>query len=411
MGHTILAIDDSPTLRKFITKHLGMHSANYEILTAADGTEGLAMAKERRPHVILLDFILPDMNGEDVCNKLKDDPDTSEIPIILMSSSAPDITRTEAKFNIVKRSLVKPFSPQLLCAAVSFVLKDGKESSPSSGKTAPAPPPAPAAKPESLPTMMIPRGEKTAAAPSPSQILLKGNSSCYSLISTLRGIAGKGYSGVLRFHHPTIHMEVYFKSGLFVLATSRDCGAYFKDAPIAVSEEEKPLLEELQKKQSETGYPVFLQMAQRQLLPQENADQMTLQYGAFMFALAWTATDSAFEFEEIQDMPDFLRTRGPLFNSSDDFALETLRLVGNECLTALEWGPPTGVPAYTRAGYEQVQSLTLNDEEVAFANQVVVGGQTLEAIAAAANMDIETAHRVLFRFLALEIFDYWTATA
>jgi CheY-like chemotaxis protein len=372
------------------------------------------LAKERNPEVILLDFILPDMNGEDVCNKLKEDPATAEIPIILMSSSAPDITRTEAKFDIVKRSLVKPFSPQLLCAAVSFVLKDGNETT-ANGKAAPAPPPAPTpaplAKAESLPTMMIPRIEKKAAAPAPSQILLKGNSSYYSLISTLRGIAGKGFSGILRFNHPLIPMEVYFKSGLFVLATSRDCNAYFKDAPIAVSEEEKPLLEELKKKQTETGHPVFLQMAERQLLPQDNADQMTLQYGAFMFALAWTATDSEFEFEEIQDMPAFLKTRAPLFNGSDDFALETLRLVGNECLTALEWGPPTGVPAYTRAGYEQVQQLTLNDEEVAFANQVVVGGQTLEAIAAAANLDIETAHRVLFRFLALEIFDYWTATA
>jgi CheY-like chemotaxis protein len=400
MGHTILAIDDSPTLRKFITKHLGAHSSSYEIITAADGTEGLALAKERRPSVILLDFILPDMNGEDVCNKLKEDESTSGIPIILMSSSAPDITRTEAKFDIVKRSLVKPFSPQLLCTAVGFVLKQDT--------TAPLEAPAAADKPH--PKSASP-SNTAPSAPSSGLIRLKGNSSYFSLIAALRGISEKTYTGILRFQHPQILMEVYFKQGAFMLATSRDCDAYFKDAPIAVSDEEKPLLEELKKKQSETGQPVFLQMAERQLLPPENAEQMTLQYGAFMFALAWTAIDSDFEFEELSSMPDFLKARSPLFNRSDDFALETLRLVGSECMTAVQWGPPTGVPAYTRAGYERVQQLSLNEEEVAFANQVVVGGQTLEAITAAAGMDNETAHRVLFRFLALEIFDYWTATS
>jgi hypothetical protein len=113
----------------------------------------------------------------------------------------------------------------------------------------------------------------------------------------------------------------------------------------------------------------------------------------------------------VQNMPDFLRTRGPVFNSIEEFALETLRLVGNECLTALQWPSPNGVPAYTRAGYERIQQLSLNEEEAAFANQVLIGGQTLEAIAATNDIDLNTAHRILFRFLALELFDYWTATS
>ncbi|NJK92084.1 MAG: hypothetical protein HC904_09805 [Blastochloris sp.] len=130
-----------------------------------------------------------------------------------------------------------------------------------------------------------------------------------------------------------------------------------------------------------------------------------------MFSLAWTALDADFEFEELTELPEFLKLLNPIFKGSDDFALETLRLVGPECMTALNWGAPSGVPAYTRAGYERVQQLPLNEEEVAFANHVVTGGQSLEAIASAANMDLETAHRVLFRFLALEIFDYWSAPA
>ncbi|NJK92083.1 MAG: response regulator [Blastochloris sp.] len=239
MGHTILAIDDSPTLRKFISKHLSAHSSSYEILTAADGTEGLKLASERKPDLILLDFILPDMNGEDVCNKLKESDVTAGIPIVLMSSSAPDITRTEAKFDIIKRSLVKPFSPQLLCAAVSALLKgteaQGKsDANPArsgiSTSSAAAHP-----EPESMPTMLMTRRQKPSEAdPSPARIRLKGSSSYFPLISALRGINEKAYTGLLRFSHNSVPMEIYFKSGLFVLATTRDCDAYFKDAPIAV---------------------------------------------------------------------------------------------------------------------------------------------------------------------------------
>ena len=409
MSYTILAIDDSPTLRKFITKHLVAYSAQYEVLTAADGTEGIALASEREPDLILLDFNFPDMNGEDVCIILKENPVTADIPIILMSSSTPDITRTEGKFSSIKRSLIKPFSPQLLSAAVSFVLQsdDGKSTKSTTKNLTPAQVKQ-ILQPESLPTMMIPKKIKGSVT-APIELAFKANTSYFPLILALRGIATKKHSGVLRFQHPNVLMEIYFKSGLFVVATSRNPTAYFKDAPISVSEEEKPLLEELKLKQSETGHPVFMQMEERGILFPENAAQMTYQYGVFMFALAWTAQDSDFEFEKLNELPHFLHKSEPLFNSADSFALESLRLVGAECLVTFDTNSATGTPAYTSSGYKRIQNISLNEEEISFANQVILGGQSLNAIATASGMDIGMAHRILFRFLNLEIFDYWPA--
>jgi hypothetical protein len=92
-----------------------------------------------------------------------------------------------------------------------------------------------------------------------------------------------------------------------------------------------------------------------------------------------------------------------------EWAMESLRRVGSESASAMAWGEPTGIPAYTRRGYERIQQIPLNDEEVAFA--ALIGPTTsLAQIADALHIDTETAQRILHRFLCLEIFDYWPAS-
>ena len=85
----VLAVDDSATIRKAM--ELVLDPADYDLELAASGSEAVAKAIEFQPQVILLDFILPDMRGADVCQKLSEDPTTAGIPVVLISAKGAEI--------------------------------------------------------------------------------------------------------------------------------------------------------------------------------------------------------------------------------------------------------------------------------------------------------------------------------
>jgi two-component system, cell cycle response regulator DivK len=81
---TVLLIDDSKFLRR--ANELSLTKAGHRIITASDGEEGLRLARERMPDVIVLDMMLPKLGGADLLHLLKGDPTTAKIPIIVLSS-------------------------------------------------------------------------------------------------------------------------------------------------------------------------------------------------------------------------------------------------------------------------------------------------------------------------------------
>ena len=83
-GVTILAVDDDVNARKLIT--LLLEREGYRVITAAHGEEALILAKVQRPQVILLDIMMPKMNGYDALKRLRQDPDTKEIPVIMVTA-------------------------------------------------------------------------------------------------------------------------------------------------------------------------------------------------------------------------------------------------------------------------------------------------------------------------------------
>lgn len=86
---TILLIEDEPTLQKAFGDVLD--KAGYKITGALDGEQGLKMAKETNPDMILLDLILPKMDGFEVLEKIMADPETKDIPVIILTN----LERTE----------------------------------------------------------------------------------------------------------------------------------------------------------------------------------------------------------------------------------------------------------------------------------------------------------------------------
>jgi len=83
MGKRVLVIEDSRFLRTGFEKMLSR--SGFEVLVAQDGEEGLATASNEIPDVIVLDWIMPKMQGAEVLTKLKQDPKTSSIPVIVIS--------------------------------------------------------------------------------------------------------------------------------------------------------------------------------------------------------------------------------------------------------------------------------------------------------------------------------------
>jgi DNA-binding response OmpR family regulator len=84
MNETVLLIDDSKFLRR--ANELAISRSGYRVLVAADGDEGLRLAREKVPDVIVLDMLLPKLSGEQLIMALKADPNMMQIPIIVLSS-------------------------------------------------------------------------------------------------------------------------------------------------------------------------------------------------------------------------------------------------------------------------------------------------------------------------------------
>src|SRR6056300_893305 len=93
MGERILIVDDVATNR--IVLKVKLRSACYEVLQASSGHEALRMARHAAPDLILLDVMMPDLDGLSVCARLKRDPATRDIPIILITSRLDHASKLE----------------------------------------------------------------------------------------------------------------------------------------------------------------------------------------------------------------------------------------------------------------------------------------------------------------------------
>jgi len=117
---TVLLADDDPGLRRLVGATLG--SEHFNLLSASDGEETLAIARELRPALILLDINMPRKNGLEVCRLLKADPATSAIKIVMLTASGSENDRTRAFEADADDYFVKPFSPIALLDKVYALL-------------------------------------------------------------------------------------------------------------------------------------------------------------------------------------------------------------------------------------------------------------------------------------------------
>jgi len=121
MTRTILIVEDETDILNLIEWHL--RTEKYTVLTAKDGIKGLDAAIRQLPDLIVLDLMLPGMDGLEVCKALKRNPKTEHIPVIMLTAKGEEVDRIVGLELGADDYMVKPFSPRELTLRVRAILK------------------------------------------------------------------------------------------------------------------------------------------------------------------------------------------------------------------------------------------------------------------------------------------------
>ena len=121
-GKKVLVVDDTETLRVFVEEMLSTADPRMRIETASNGTDGLSRCGSFRPDLILLDYSLPDINGDEVCRRLLESERTNQIPVIMMSGHVAEMAAAAARYENIVLTLPKPFLSAALNDAVLTIL-------------------------------------------------------------------------------------------------------------------------------------------------------------------------------------------------------------------------------------------------------------------------------------------------
>jgi DNA-binding response OmpR family regulator len=116
----LMIADDEAGVRSLV--RMTLDTGDYEIIEAADGEEALALAREHRPELLLLDAMMPKRSGFDVCRELKEDRETNGTTVVMLTARAQEADRDRGTAAGADDYFTKPFSPLALLEKVEEVL-------------------------------------------------------------------------------------------------------------------------------------------------------------------------------------------------------------------------------------------------------------------------------------------------
>ncbi len=381
MSQKILVIDESLSASKLAEGVLAQNFSGVDVLLAQRGADAFDRFNVAQPDLIILDEAMPDMDAESICYRLLNDPTTAKVPVVLLATNGNGDAIEERYHNVVK-VLMKPVAPQLLLEVVQTTLSKTK----AYGNPA-----------------------RQLLFHDPSRTVFSGHTAFFSLRSALQMAYGDKLTGVLRFFINRFPIELYVNQGRFLFATTRNFQLYCRESPVILSATNLGLIVEGQTTQAASGCPIFLFLSVRNGFPHDDVVQIVRDHGMRVFSSLWTAGRVTFEFEELQQFPDYARNFPAANEDPDNWILGSLRYVRFENLMGTQRPDPNGSPAYTRKGYELIQRLKLNDVEARFAT-AINGAESLQQIAKKIGIPLNDALLIVFRFAALDIIDYWSST-
>jgi CheY-like chemotaxis protein len=237
-----------------------LSSQGYKVVLASDGEAGIAMAKAEKPEVILVDFVMPKMNGFQVCKTLKEDPEFQDTPIILVTSKGDKVGSKFVDVLGITEYFTKPFQPEELLAKIREVIDKRKavkaaqiaqqrRPGPSAGAAAMGSSLSGAGQPvyaaaaqasglenlvreivngmfeefirNQLPELIrqeLGRGGVAASGPTPAGI--QGNLASFRIVEVMQMLGLQRQTGKLAIVHQEEEAEIYFRDGAVVYATT-----------------------------------------------------------------------------------------------------------------------------------------------------------------------------------------------
>jgi len=117
----ILVIDDEPDLRELV--RINLDQAGYSVEAVSTGREALHALRHSTPDLVVLDLMLPDISGTELCKKIRSDSALAEIPVIMLTAKAAEVDRVVGFELGADDYVTKPFSPRELSLRIAAVLR------------------------------------------------------------------------------------------------------------------------------------------------------------------------------------------------------------------------------------------------------------------------------------------------
>jgi len=322
-GETILVVDDSPTICKLV--ELSLTKAGYRIETARTGEGGIEAAQARAPDLILLDFLLPDIKGDDVCRAISTQVKLAQVPVIVMSAKGEEIGECFAAMPNVMNIISKPFSPEALLAVVTHTFeKVGKKSEPA--KALPG-----SDSRIDIASLMSAEGKEEAGPDRPDfAAALAGDLALISIADVLLLLQDRVYTGTVALSHARARLDIYLNQGRIDFAGAHGVPDEFLLGRFLVSGghvTEETLGKVIEDRKTEGSSELLgAYLCVRGLLSQTGLHKaMAKQTAALLFeSLRWSS--GRFSFRVQTDLPAVAREAG-LGLAVDGLILEGLRRV------------------------------------------------------------------------------------
>ena len=212
-GESILVVDDSPTILKLV--ELTLAKAGFHVSTADCGEHGILAATEQPPDLLLLDYLLPDLNGDDVCRAISGNVALASVPVVVMSAKGEEAGTCFSNLASVVDILPKPFSPDALLAVVNHALE----------KRGPQPEPVARETSDHLDVSgLLPKTQedKPAGLPiGPDGAALLGDLAVVSIADVLLLLQDRQHSGALHLVGSEASIDIFVNKGRIDFASAR----------------------------------------------------------------------------------------------------------------------------------------------------------------------------------------------
>jgi DNA-binding response OmpR family regulator len=120
----VLIVDDEPNIVRILTAYL--EQGGFQVVSAGDGLTALDLARRRRPDLVVLDLMLPELDGLEVCRRLRQD---SDVPVLMLTARVEDADKLVGLHLGADDYVTKPFNPREIVARVTAILRRGRTSS------------------------------------------------------------------------------------------------------------------------------------------------------------------------------------------------------------------------------------------------------------------------------------------